>query len=830
MNGQNQVSSLQKKLQAREASFDKEKAVLEQKVKLMKIELAEVTEREKSQSKMYELMLSALKSEAESPQNHELLQKLVSSRSDSSSDTKELMEKYSESTVKLEEILNCIKNGQNEDSFLKIIKLKDSHERKINELKRQHKQQLSMIEQSHLKETRKLKDRIKELERKPIIPEVCEIDLSSALTGLNTSSNDYATQRSGILSSKENQRTKDRMTSLEMSGSTTHSKAKDSNRGNFPIKNLKNASKLSAKVDFEEYEKLRRRYEKQKGYIANLKTNVKKYNKDKILLCKKIQSLNLQINSLKHRLNKLVKVDQKVASSKLKHKQASLAARETQNKLEMKNRCLGSRKQSQACQSPKMKKVFSDRNLVGAKVGKTFGRRETLDVNKSGSLLSLGLYEEQANRGFGNNAVVISDEDIRSDYVPNIEANLGPSSTRNKYSKYGNTHRQKGKKMLANGKKCKCADMCQDSQVLRSNYNTTTSQRSQQEFSNSNLCHCGSMRQSMENELMNHVSNAVSSFLSMHEVKGRHARGESKSDIGFTNPEDYGQLECSNEYDNDYNDNHHHIKDLHVTSNMLKDYNGCSKPCDRGSSCHKARKRVCFQTNDHKDQYSIDQNLHHNDLKSEIFSENMIRKNSSKCKSPEALVQRSYSNRGPLVSSHLTGLNKLLKRKVSPIQRDESNQLMTSGHSLFEFCEGKKARNHKRREAYEEDSQVLQPYETLRDATGEKITLTVDEQTMEYQPESSTISEDDQQMDENIEMERIAKMNFYAFKSNEKEGIVAMPQEIKRAKSPKNNQLSIRKESRMNNKYKSFLNKSVNDCANLVISNALLKQQKSSHN
>ena len=48
MNGQkNNVSALERKLRANEANFDKEKALLEQKVQLMKIELTEVTEREK---------------------------------------------------------------------------------------------------------------------------------------------------------------------------------------------------------------------------------------------------------------------------------------------------------------------------------------------------------------------------------------------------------------------------------------------------------------------------------------------------------------------------------------------------------------------------------------------------------------------------------------------------------------------------------------------------------------------------------------------------------------------------------------------------------------
>lgn len=48
MNGNKiDVSSLQKRLRTSEATFDKEKALLEQKVQLLNIELSEVTEREK---------------------------------------------------------------------------------------------------------------------------------------------------------------------------------------------------------------------------------------------------------------------------------------------------------------------------------------------------------------------------------------------------------------------------------------------------------------------------------------------------------------------------------------------------------------------------------------------------------------------------------------------------------------------------------------------------------------------------------------------------------------------------------------------------------------
>ena len=48
MNGQNNQSILlERKIRTNEAIFNKEKALLEQKVQLLKIELQEVTEREK---------------------------------------------------------------------------------------------------------------------------------------------------------------------------------------------------------------------------------------------------------------------------------------------------------------------------------------------------------------------------------------------------------------------------------------------------------------------------------------------------------------------------------------------------------------------------------------------------------------------------------------------------------------------------------------------------------------------------------------------------------------------------------------------------------------
>lgn len=186
------------------------------------------------------------------------LNKLASNKTGQSEETQILMSKYSESTVKLEEILNCIKSGKNEDSFLKIIKLKEDHGKHIKNLKNDYENQISDIKEIHRNETKKLLDRIKELENKAVFPEVCEIDLSSALTGLNTScANDYGTHRSGRPNIKESNKVKERMTSLEICDGATHSKSK--NKANFlPIKNLKNNLRCG-KVSLEEYEKLKKK-------------------------------------------------------------------------------------------------------------------------------------------------------------------------------------------------------------------------------------------------------------------------------------------------------------------------------------------------------------------------------------------------------------------------------------------------------------------------------------------------------------------------------------------------------------------------------------------
>lgn len=525
---------------------------------------------------MYEMMLGAFKSRSDSSHSEELLAKLVNNKAGAKEDTQILLSQHSEETLKLEEILNSIQNGRKEESFLKLIQLKEDHQKQIQTLEKFHKDEMKKVHKQHDKELVDLKEKIKQLEHKSACPEVCEIDLSSALTGLNTSSaNDYMTHRSNRGNTKEN-RLKDRMTSLEMSGSTSHSKSKM--RSNFvPIKNLKNAT-YRASVPIEDFEKLQKKCEKQKGYIANQKINEKKLKNDNSILSTKVATLNKEINELKHRLNKLLKADKKV--------KRRLGSQSKTKKI------FSTRKQSHQVKSPRIKKVLSDRSLINGKLGIAFGRRETLDINKSGSLLNLGQNFDKRNSDM--NHIMTSDEDISSNLVQKDHHKQGESGSRNQFIRGGGSHNCSNLQSSQMHASCSHSELYQNQpQNVQDNYNTVGSQRVQPEMRNSNICHCDSVRQSVEHELMNHVSNAVNSFLSNHEVKPRHVRGKSKSEIGFTNSSDYGQLEFQNEYENEYAIQQ---RDPVIRNNILKEYNGCKNAHRRDSSNSQTHKQVCKST------------------------------------------------------------------------------------------------------------------------------------------------------------------------------------------------------------------------------------------
>lgn len=135
MNGQNsEVYLLQKKLMTTEAIFKKEKALLEQKIQLLRIELQEVSEREANQAKIYEIMIQALKPSSDSNFDS-IFKQLEQDRNLRSSEIKEFIDKFSNSSLKLEQITNLMKEFSTKNEIKYTEKLKSLHKSEIDYLK-----------------------------------------------------------------------------------------------------------------------------------------------------------------------------------------------------------------------------------------------------------------------------------------------------------------------------------------------------------------------------------------------------------------------------------------------------------------------------------------------------------------------------------------------------------------------------------------------------------------------------------------------------------------------------------------------------------------------
>lgn len=240
-------------------------------------------------------------------------------------------------------------------------------------------------------------------------------------------------------------------------------------------------------------------------------------------------------------------------------------------------------------------------------------------------------------------------------------------------------------------------------------------------------------------------------------------------------------------------------------------------------------------------------------LKTSCVNRNYLLNYIYRCPAPFALnnhhANHNYNSHNPVVSSHLMGLNNLMKRRnkeVSPIQREEMTCLMNSGTSLFDTSQSNQLTNRDLHMSKSRQPQHLMESSDYPKATETResndtsskdmLTLSVDEFSDEKNDIvlSNTSDDDLKQVDEEIEMKRILKMNFYQFKSHNQNGIVGMCQNVKekRMKSPTNPKLAslgAKGDKIMNDKYKSFLNKSINSCANLMLSNALLSNKNVKH-
>jgi len=65
---QNEILSFKKKMRYNESEYNKERAIMKQKIDLLQTQAMELVEREASQRKMHEAMISALKDQSEDPQ------------------------------------------------------------------------------------------------------------------------------------------------------------------------------------------------------------------------------------------------------------------------------------------------------------------------------------------------------------------------------------------------------------------------------------------------------------------------------------------------------------------------------------------------------------------------------------------------------------------------------------------------------------------------------------------------------------------------------------------------------------------------------------------
>ena len=156
-------------------------------------------------------------------------------------------------------------------------------------------------------------------------------------------------------------------------------------------------------------------------------------------------------------------------------------------------------------------------------------------------------------------------------------------------------------------------------------------------------------------------------------------------------------------------------------------------------------------------------------------------------------TRKEFRENNLAVTSHVKGQHKQKRNKnkeVSPIQKDDTMCLINSGNSLFDSSQSNHPINHeyftktKKRNLEFNKKQMLN--EEIKDIEydtneGDELSLSIDEAS---EDKSNNIlltysDEDVKAVDEEIEMERVMKMNFYKFSSQNQNGIIGMCQKIK---------------------------------------------------
>lgn len=175
----------------------------------------------------------------------------------------------------------------------------------------------------HHFEVQSLNERIMQLEGKcKSPPEICEIDLWSALPGIsehNVSSEFYESSELNIKSSyadKENSCGKEKAKQATSSTLNLQNRMKSAQKLNqVHIKSIKDIPKSLQKNSGNEVDSIRKQFEKVKNQCANLKINEKKLVGDNTMLVQKVQTLTKENNELKHRLGKLIGIKEAQGTS-----------------------------------------------------------------------------------------------------------------------------------------------------------------------------------------------------------------------------------------------------------------------------------------------------------------------------------------------------------------------------------------------------------------------------------------------------------------------------------------------------------------------------------
>jgi hypothetical protein len=237
-----------------------------------------------------------------------------------------VLSKYSSSADRLEQMLASMKDNTNNTQNLDKLRLE--HNMDIDRLRVEHDKEVHRLKLSHMSETNKLLERIKNLERsKHNVPEVCEIDLSSAFA-TNDEKDTYGRPHN-YSDSMDKSLNHEYVDTLALSQSNMRSPERSSQASYL---NLKENVKLTRDLKelASENDRLFKKYSKAKSQIDSSKSENRKLAHDNKVLQNKIQHLAKERDDVKVRLVELKKAYSSGNSQKVQNfgsKQTSKVAK-----------------------------------------------------------------------------------------------------------------------------------------------------------------------------------------------------------------------------------------------------------------------------------------------------------------------------------------------------------------------------------------------------------------------------------------------------------------------------------------------------------------------